>query len=160
MYTVYEVITKDGTYIGVTGRSLRTRLVELRCSRGFEGIIRAIAKFANRKDAFALEAKLVSKHWMSLNRAKGGHVGGGVPLYRSNNGSSLRVRIMGVEYSTLTDAGKVLGMKKTAVHYRLNSPYFPDWVYITQPRGDYWQSEFDRKRRTPMVSRALQGRLN
>ena len=132
MHTVYEVETEEGVYIGVTGRSLKARLRELRCTRGFNGKIRAIAKFENRADALVLERELRPNYGMGLNRAKGGErSGGGLQRFGAANPSAKPVRINGVEYSAAVYAAKALGVKKTTIHYRLNSPGFSGWEYVS-----------------------------
>jgi hypothetical protein len=160
MYTLYEIETEDGVYIGVTGRSLRTRLSELRCHRGFRGKISAIATFENRDDALARERELRPNYWMGLNRGKGGYKSGGsTPSPGARNGMAKRVRVLDVEYPTAIAAARAHGLSKTAIQFRLSSPYFSDWVYVTPPHGRYWQDRFARKRRIPAISLALQGRL-
>jgi hypothetical protein len=161
MYTVYEVKTVEGAYVGVTTRPLKTRLIELQHTRGFNGTIRALVEFEHKAEALALERELRPNYRMELNRAKGGaRSGGGIPRFGSTNTMAKRVCIEGIEYSTLTDAGKTLGMKKTAVHYRLSSPYFQDWRYLTPPHAQYWNTHFARRQRIPAISTALQGRLS
>ena len=159
MYTVYEIETKGGSYIGVTGRSLTERLRELRCTRGFDGKIGAIAAFDNRADALALERELRPDYRMGLNRGKGGErSGGGSQRFGATNPSALQVRVAGVEYPAMIDAAKALGVKNTTVHYRLGSPYFPDWEYVAAPHAHYWQNDFARKRRIPSISSAYHRR--
>ena len=153
MYTVYEVETPEGIYVGVTSRSLKTRLSELRCTRKFTGTIKAVAVFDGKADALALERRLRPDYGIGLNRAKGGErSGGGSPRYGAANSLAKRVSIEGVEYATIAQAVKALGVKKTAIHYRLSSPYFLDWIYLTPPRATYWR---DYWRRVSAVSYSL-----
>ena len=157
MYTVYEIETPEGKYVGVTRQPLKTRLSQLRHRRGFNGVIRAIASFGKREDALALELELRPDYHMGLNLARGGRHQS-LPSLGAANGMSKRVRIEGVEYETIRAAVKALGIKKTAIHYRLASPYFLDWEYLTPPHAQYWRAFFARKQRIPAISLALQGR--
>ena len=159
MYTVYEVETSEGIYVGVTSQPLRTRLAQLRHSRGFNGTIKAVEAFELREHALAMERDLRPNYGMGLNRARGGErSGGGSPRFGAANSLAKRVAIEGVEYPTIAEAVKALGVKKTAIHYRLASPYFPGWVYLTPPRAVYWRNTFATKRRVPAISHGIQGR--
>jgi hypothetical protein len=159
MYTVYEVQTKKGSYVGVTSRLIKTRLSELRSRYGFDGAIRAIASYEDCARALALEFELRPTYGIGLNKGKGGHAyGAGTQRFGSANTIAKRVRIAGVEYPTMTDAGKALGVKLSTIHYRLGSPYFPDWEYVTPPHARYWQDDFARKRRIPAIAHAYHRR--
>jgi hypothetical protein len=139
-WVVYRIKTPKGDYVGVTGRKPSTRLSELRCHRGIDGVIEIVDSFDKREDALARERELVPSLAVGLNRSKGGfRAGGTVPKYGSANGSSLRVQIEGQSYDTLTAAAKAFGIGKTAVQYRLASPHFIDWTYLDPPRSAYWQ---------------------
>ena len=155
MYTVYEIETPEGVYVGVTGRSIKTRLAELRCRRGFKGVIRPVEVFDDKADALAIERRLRPDYGMGLNLAKGGErSGGGSPRFGAANSLAKRVSIAGVEYPTIAEVVKALGVKKTAIHYRLASPYFPDWIYLTPPHATYWRDALATKRRAPAISYA------
>jgi hypothetical protein len=132
MYTVYEIQTEKGSYVGVTSRSIKTRLVELRSRYGFDGTIHAIAAFEDRAKALALEFELRPTYGIGLNKGKGGHVhGAGTQRFGSANPSARPVRIAGTEYPTAAEAVKALGVGKTTICYRLNAPKFVDWEYVS-----------------------------
>ena len=128
MHTVYEVETPEGSYVGVTGRSIDRRLIELRSRRGFKGAIRAVAVFEDKAEALALERRLRPDYEIGLNIAKGGErSGGGLQRFGAMNSSAKRVRVRGVEYSTITEAARTHGVKMTTACYRVTSPFFSDW---------------------------------
>jgi hypothetical protein len=155
-WTVYQITTPTNeVYIGVTRRSLNTRLAELRCHRGIDGKIKSLAEFEARDDALARENKLVPAVNQGLNRNRGGR-NHGVPRYGAENGSALRVSVAGVEYPTARAAADAHGLTKTAANYRFASLYFTDWVYIDAPRAAYWQRKQARQKRKPAISAALQ----
>lgn len=129
-YTVYELETSKGNYVGVTSRSLKTRLIELRCTRGFDGEIRAIATFEDRDAALACELELRPEYHMGLNRGRGGRYPG-LPSFGAANGSAKRARVYGVEYPTAIEAAKAHGVKKTTACYRLRAPLFSGWEYVS-----------------------------
>jgi hypothetical protein len=157
-WTVYRIETKEGVYVGVTPRPLKTRLSELRSRRGLDGKISAVAEFDDKATALRLERELRPNYRMGLNISRGGFkCGGNLPKYGSANGMAKRVRVEGIEYPTMQAAADAHGMKKTAVHYRLSSPYFTDWEYVTPPHARYWRDDFTAKKfRRPGISAALQ----
>ena len=91
-------------------------------------VIRSVEVFGDKADALATERRLRPDYGMGLNLAKGGErSGGGSPRFgAAKNSLAKRVSIAGVEYPTIAEAVKALGVKKTAIYYRLASPYFPD----------------------------------
>jgi hypothetical protein len=158
-WTVYQLKTKEGVYVGVTSRSLKTRKSELHCHHGFEGDISAIAEFSDKPAALRLERELRPRAYMGLNVSAGGFkAGGNRPKSGAENSYARRVSIAGMEYPTLRAAAVAHGMKSTAVQYRLGSPYFPDWVYVSKSSARYWQNEFARTRLTPAISAAYHRR--
>jgi hypothetical protein len=128
MYTVYEIETPEGKYVGVTGRSIKTRLNELRCRRNFNGVIRAIANFKDRNTALTLELELRPDYRMGLNRGRGGRHQS-LPSFGAANGMAKRVRVKGVEYPTVIAAARAHGVSETVASYRLRAPGFPAWTY-------------------------------
>jgi hypothetical protein len=156
-WKVYQITTPTGqTYIGVTSQTPERRLQNLKSKRGITGKVETLAEFEARDDALALESQLVPVFYQSLNRAKGGRNAWIAPRYSgAKNPSSLRVSVGGVEYETLTAAGAAHGIKKTAVSYRLASPYYPDWFYVDPSRSRYWQDKQGRQKRRPAISAAL-----